>query len=257
MNTKEILAHYDQDERQNAAVPGMRTEVDGPVVRLMTESEEEGMDFVIYSALDEENADREIARQVDTFSQSGRAFEWKTFEHDRPGNLMERLSTFGFEAGEAEALCVLELAEAPPRLLAPQTADVRRLTDPADLETVRRLLAAVWDDEFAWFVPRMESYMEGDYAAIYTAYVAGEPASAAWSFFPPGSRFASLYGGSTLPRYRGRGLYTALVAARVQEAIRRGYQFLTIDAGDMSQPIVERQGFRLMTNTTPYIMKNA
>ncbi len=257
MHRKEILTLYDRDERQNARVPGMRTEVDGPFVRLMAEVEEEGMSFVIYSALDAETADREIARQVDTFGSQGRAFEWKTFAHDRPDDLGERLATFGFEAGEAEALCVLPLAEAPPRLLAPQTADIRRLTNAADLEAVRRLLAVVWDDEFTWFVPRMESYLRDGYAAVYAAVVGGEIASAAWGFFPQGSRFASLYGGSTLSQFRGRGLYTALVAARAQEAIRRGYQFLTIDAGDMSRPIVGKQGFRLMTHTTPYIMNKA
>jgi hypothetical protein len=33
------------------------------------------------------------------------------------------------------------------------------------------------------------------------------------------------------PEYRKRGLYTAVLAARVQEAIQRGYRFLTIEAG--------------------------
>ena len=34
---------------------------------------------------------------------------------------------------------------------------------------------------------------------------------------------------------------------RVQEAIERGYRFLTIDTSPMSRPIVARHGFRLLT----------
>jgi hypothetical protein len=30
-----------------------------------------------------------------------------------------------------------------------------------------------------------------------------------------------------------------------------------IDAGDMSRPIVEKQGFRVLTTTTPYVMKKS
>ncbi len=52
---------------------------------------------------------------------------------------------------------------------------------------------------------------------------------------------------STLPAYRRRGLYTALLAARVREARARGVPYLTIDAGSMSRPIVTRHGFELLT----------
>ena len=68
-------------------------------------------------------------------------------------------------------------------------------------------------------------------------------ATEAWLRMPTHSPFASLWGGATLAPYRGRGLYTALVAVRAQEAKARGYQFLTIDASDMSRPICEKQGF--------------
>ena len=52
-----------------------------------------------------------------------------------------------------------------------------------------------------------------------------------------------------------RGLYTALVATRVQAALRRGYRFLTIDASPMSQPIVASHGFQLLTYACDYAWK--
>ena len=82
---------------------------------------------------------------------------------------------------------------------------------------------------------------------FYMAYADGVPACAAWIRFHPGTQFASLWGGSTLPAYRRRGLYTAVLSVRAQEARRRGYRFLTIDASPMSRPIVAKHGFQVLT----------
>lgn len=256
MNTNEILALYDEDERIQAAAPGMRREVDGPLVRLVMEAEAEGLSYIAYSSLNEANADAAIARQVAYFQALGRGFEWTLYGHDSPPDLGQRLVAAGFEKEETGSLLALDLAAAPPRLLAPITADVRQVTEIGQLETVRALLQAVWDEPFAWFIPRMSRYLAPDgYVSIYLAYVNGRPASAAWAFFPPGSRFVGLFGGTTLEVYRGRGLYSALLAARAREALRRGRRFLHVDAGEMSRPILHKQGFVLLTETTPYMQE--
>lgn len=74
----------------------------------------------------------------------------------------------------------------------------------------------------------------------------GQPASAAWVYFPKNSQFASLWGGSTLNDFRNRGLYTALLAVRAQEARTRQVRYLTVDASEMSRPILEKFGFTMM-----------
>jgi GNAT superfamily N-acetyltransferase len=86
------------------------------------------------------------------------------------------------------------------------------------------------------------------YLSIYTAYVGPQPACSGWTYFHPGSEFGSLWGGSTIPSQRGKGLYTALLAARVTEALQRGVRYLSVDAGEMSRPIVERYGFTNLTD---------
>ncbi len=53
-----------------------------------------------------------------------------------------------------------------------------------------------------------------------------------------------LGGGATLPEARGRGAYRALLAARWQEAQRRGTPWIVIQAGAMSRPILQRLGFQ-------------
>jgi predicted GNAT family acetyltransferase len=90
-----------------------------------------------------------------------------------------------------------------------------------------------------------------DYISVYGAYVDDKPVASARMYYPENSQFSSMWGGGTLPEYRGKGVYTALVAARVQEAIGRGRRFLTIDASPMSRPIVEKLGFVVISTSTP------
>lgn len=108
---------------------------------------------------------------------------------------------------------------------------------------------SVWDTDFSWLKDELGMVLQErpDELSVYVAYVEGKPASSGWIYFHPGTHFASMWGGSTLPEYRKQGLYMALVAVRVQEAIRCGFRFLTIDAGEMSRPIVARHGFQLLT----------
>ncbi len=53
----------------------------------------------------------------------------------------------------------------------------------------------------------------------------------------------ALFGGATLPRARGRGVYRALIEARWREAASAPAPALITQAGAMSQPILERLGF--------------
>lgn len=68
-----------------------------------------------------------------------------------------------------------------------------------------------------------------------------------------GTGFASLWGGSTLPEWRRRGIYRALVVHRARLAAQRDRTLLQVDASDDSRPILERLGFVAVTTTTPYV----
>src|SRR5437763_715351 len=72
-----------------------------------------------------------------------------------------------------------------------------------------------------------------------------------------GVEFAGLFGGVTLPEYRGRGLYRATVAKRAELACERGYRWLYVDALPTSRPILERNGFVAITTTTPFVIPDA
>ena len=77
---------------------------------------------------------------------------------------------------------------------------------------------------------------------LILATVEGEPAgSAGLSLFPPDG--AIINGGAVRSRYRGLGVYRAMVAARLAMARDAGVPGLMVWGGHMSAPILERLGF--------------
>lgn len=247
VNVKHLLAMYEREERIEHVWPGMRRDATPHVVRQI---DIPGRDsFIIHSSLDAENVDQAIDAQIEFFKRRNQNFEWKVFNHDAPPDLKERLAARGFDIGEVEAIMVLDLQSAPEALLQPVAHDVRRITAPEGIRDVVVVQDEIWEDNRGWLGAQLieELRRTPDHLSIYVAYVEGIPVSSAWVRFPARGRFASLWGGSTLASYRGRGLYTSLLAVRVQEARQRGTPFLTIDASPMSRPIVEKHGFQVLT----------
>jgi hypothetical protein len=254
MNVEEILALYDEQERKQGDHPSYQREVLPEVVRHIARRPER-YSFVIYSQLTAGNADAIIQRELDYYRSTGGAgLEWKLYGHDQPPDLGQRLIAHGFEEDEREGLLVLDLQNLPEVYTQPVTADIRTLTTSEEIRDVVKVQAQVYDRDFSWLQTQLEENLakQPDYWRVYTAYVDGEAACAAWISFPENSSFAGLWGGATLAKYRKMGLYTQLVAIRAQEAIERGYRFLMVDASDMSRPILQKRGFQLLTNTTPY-----
>lgn len=95
--------------------------------------------------------------------------------------------------------------------------------------------------------------LEADHAAdpsaltIVVAEAGDDVVCAAWVRFARDTEFATLWGGGTLPEWRWRGIYRAIVAYRANLAAQRGYRYLQVDASDNSRPILERLGFVAVT----------
>jgi ribosomal protein S18 acetylase RimI-like enzyme len=89
-------------------------------------------------------------------------------------------------------------------------------------------------------------------AAAVVAMAGQAPVSAGRVEFHAGTDFASLWGGGTLPAWRGRGVFRSLVAFRAALASARGFRYLQVDASADSRPILRRLGFAELATTTPY-----
>ena len=252
MNVKQILALYDEEQRMSIEYPGLRREATEHAVRhvdlLGTDS------VIVYSNLDANNADRVIQDQLSHFEKLGHDFEWKYYEHDSPPDLKHRLASSGFEVGEAESIVALDLQYMPETLTRPAIHDVRRITDVKQLDEVMIIQKEVFQtDEDSLTRRQIEHEMQTvpDSISVYVVYVDEQLVASAWIRFTPASQFASLWAGATLADFRRKGIYTALLAVRAQEALKRGKRFLTVDAGPMSLPILKKLGFQLLTVSYP------
>jgi GNAT superfamily N-acetyltransferase len=166
--------------------------------------------------------------------------EWKYYSHDGP-ELRERLLAAGLEPEDEEAVVVAEAASIPP---APAEVELRFATREF-LELAERIFG--------------RSHGSGlpEVSVAVVAVVDGQPVSGGRVDFEEGVEFAGLFGGVTLPEYRGRGLYRATVAKRAELARERGYRWLYSDALPTSRPILERLGFVPLTTTTPFTLPSA
>ncbi|MGW0804022.1 GNAT family N-acetyltransferase [Nonomuraea sp. NPDC002799] len=251
MDRNEVLALFDRQLRREARPdgPAASIEREGAVVRQV--GPEHGWNGVLWSGLDAAGADAAIAEQVRRFGSLGRAFEWKLYAHDQPADLDRRLLAAGFTAEPAETLMVAEAAGLPGAEVPPGVRLVP-VTGPQEVE----LVAEVHERAFGAGRERVKERLLDQLAAgtvVAVVAMAGDaPISAARMDLHPGTRFASLWGGGTVPEWRGRGVYRALVAHRAREALAGGYDYLQVDASGQSCPILARLGFETLTTTTPY-----
>jgi GNAT superfamily N-acetyltransferase len=258
MTAEEILALFDA-ERQALAPAGNVRQADGSVVRHLPRA---GAQYwVSYSRHLHDEIDAAIAHEIEhlkSLSPRYTSLEWKAYDHDAPANLVERLAAHGFEIEAREAFLALQVNDAPADLLAPVSLDVRRVIDAQGVRDYFGVAAKVFDRDYSEWAGELEKQViAGDPSvSVFVAYDEGKPVSSARITYDPGSQFAGLWGGATLASHRGKGCYTALVAARLQEALQRGVRFLYIDASPMSRPILERRGFVLLGYSRPCVFQS-
>ncbi|QLH26157.1 GNAT family N-acetyltransferase [Streptomyces sp. Rer75] len=255
MDLDAVRELFDRQLRQGAQAdgPGTRVErVDGVVRQTGTADDWNG---VRWSDLDASTADAAIAAQIRHFTARGRAFEWKLYAHDRPGDLGARLAAAGFAAEPEEAVMVAPVRDLPTAVDLPEGLRLLRVTDAAGVELMVDVHARAFGTDSGHLRHRLLSRLrEAPDTVVPVVAMAGDRAvSAARMELPPDTDFAGLWGGGTVAEWRGRGLYRALIAFRARIAAERGYRYLQVDASDQSRPILERLGFVPLTTTTPYV----
>jgi GNAT superfamily N-acetyltransferase len=210
---------------------------------------------VIWSGLDESNADAAVARLVPRLREFDGQAEWKLYAYDRPDDLAQRLVAAGLEPQDEEAVLVAEIGEldldAPP----PAGVEVQLARDADAVATWVDVNELVFGTRFCGversLLRSLGHSPQRDLGVI--AYASGKPVSVGRIEFNERSEFASLWGGGTLAEWRGRGIYRATVLERARLARARGYRFLQVDALPTSRPILERLGFVQLTTTRPYV----
>jgi GNAT superfamily N-acetyltransferase len=252
-----LLSAYDGQLRAHVhdRLPDrVRVERDGPLVRTVGLGDRGMVEYRDLGGLDDGELDGLIARQVQIFAGRGESFEWKLHGHDRP-DLPERLRAAGFVPEDMETVVIAPVSAIATEARVPDGVAVREVSDPGDLARIEQLEQAIWGDAEGWIVDMLggERAADPDGLRIFIAEAGDLVVCAGWVRFPSGTEFATLWGGGTLPAWRGRGIYRALVAHRARLAAERGRRYLEVDASDDSRPILERLGFVAVTTTTPYV----
>jgi GNAT superfamily N-acetyltransferase len=169
--------------------------------------------------------------------------QWEVGSTAEPGDLVTQLLERGLVRDHEPFAVALALRTTPPP--PPDGLLVRRV------ETDEEYIAAklVQFEAFgtsAEEIAERRAVMPGSWREapkiVHAVWLDGEiVGSGTCSWTPHG---LALFGGATLPRARGRGVYRALIAARWREATATGATALITQAGAMSRPILERMGFR-------------
>lgn len=246
MKSNSLLTTYDKDLRLHVVYPEARKEITDDVVRFIRKAP--GMNFISFTFADDAKLERVVYQEVEYLAPMRQPFTWKVYDHDRLPNIAKVLQYHNFSSDEdPAAVMVLDVNQAPAPAFEAGRNDIRPVTDREGLKDIVHILNGVYGGTNDWVYERMGQHLQiPGYLSAYVAYVDGQPASTAWTYFP-GRHFATLYGGTTLAEYRARGLYTSLLHKRIEEIRRRGYPFAVVEAGPMSKPIVEKHGFQHLT----------
>jgi hypothetical protein len=255
MDRQLVLAAFDQQIRRHPEPKAFdrHIEQDESVVRSMPVGD--GWAGVTWCDLDRVSADTVISEQISRFATLSGPWEWKHYSYDRPPDLPDRLIAAGFTPEPAESLLVAEVANLTLDVPPPPGVELTAVVDEHGVD------ALVWvhDEVFG-----------GDHSAVgrvlldavarqtrttaaVVAFAGKTPVAAGRVEFHCGTDFASLWGGGTMPGWRGRGVFRSLVAHRAALASARGFRYLQVDASPESQPILQRLGFVELATTTPFM----
>ena len=256
-----LLAAYDEQLRGESEVtPGAQSVTrHGPLFlvtfaggrgwisyRDLGGADADGIRRLVAAALEHYRGDPAIAK-----------VEWKSRGHDAAPGLHEALVEHGFVPEEPESIMIGEARSLAVDVPLPDGITLRQVTDEPDVRAMSAMADVVFGDPVNPTTPTvlMRRMARDPGMEIWVAEADGRIVCAGRVVRVAGTGFAGLWGGSTVPEWRGRGIYRALTAARARSALRMGATLLHSDSTEYSRPILERSGFVAVSTTTPYLWR--
>jgi predicted GNAT family acetyltransferase len=196
------------------------------------------------ATLTEDNADSVIAQVQAFFAKRNHMVGWWLNPSSTPGDLVSRLEAAGFAKVLEQAGQVLTTMGRAIKVNPVVT--VRQATH-ADRDALIRLYATAYPlpEELAAVITDVLPLAVG--GRHYLAFLDGveEPIAVASMFPFPTSTIAVMQGAATLSEYRGKGVYTALMAKRLADARALGMEGAILQADrTTSAPICANLGFK-------------
>lgn len=228
---------------QRAFLPAHDTEVrerEGWFQIITPSTARGGLNEVSRSILRDDEADAVIDAVLAEYRGRGIRFRWRIDDTSRPLDLAARLERRGLVAHDGVGVARSTGAALPPAAAGITVEEV----GAERIDDFTRVMAEGWEVPFAqldgYHRLALEDPARGQ--RFFVARQGGEVAGGAGMFVLAHS--VMLQGAVVLPRFRRRGLYAAMVGARMADAAALGRTLAISHArGDTSAPILSRLGF--------------
>jgi GNAT superfamily N-acetyltransferase len=211
-----------------------------------------GLNEVSRSILADDAADAIIDATLAEYRGRGLRFRWRIDATSRPLDLAARLEARGLVCHPGVGVVRRTDGVAPPL---PPGLTIEEITAerPERIDVFSQTMALGWELPVAQ-VAGYQRFAMADPAQrqrYVVAHLDGVPAGAAGMFLL--ERSVMLQGGVVLPAYRRRGVYAAMVHARLALAARLGRGLAISHArGDTSAPILAALGFDTVAHFRSY-----
>jgi hypothetical protein len=212
---------------------------------------------VVYSHCTPGEIGKVIRKEISLAERAKYTLEWKVYGHDSPANLKEHLLLAGFSPGPVESLMALRLSPKALRAFQSPDYEIRAIRDPKHLIDVASISREIGRTNVEEERKRLALSLQvnPEQMSVYVAFIDSEPVACGRIYFDEESKIAELSGGRTKTTRRKQGLYTALVRARLKEAITRGCKYVFVDALPTSEPILKKRGFEFLIHTQPFVYR--
>lgn len=207
---------------------------------------------VLWASWAEADANKRIADVMELFRARAQPFVWLVTAHSTPASLGDRLADRGFIRELEGRMLVAELPIAGLRV--DPNIRVQMVADRAGLRDSLRVDQPGWDD--AQVAHKLEDRWQrlGNNFWVAVAYLGGRPVGTARWSIDAGLGVVEFGGAETLKEFRGRGIYSTLVAFRAAHAAAQGCTRAAIIADiRTSAPILLKRGFTDYGGATFYL----
>jgi GNAT superfamily N-acetyltransferase len=226
-----------------AGLPGT-TFVEQDVTWFVNANGGEPGNHILRARLADDSADRRIDEIIGQVGQHTDQIDWLVFPGCQPADLGRRLEVRGMQASLGGIWMLAYLTAEPPS--APSVAatfHIRRVVDITTLKQWQQISAEGFGGDTQIFYDAYARHGFGPDACSlhYIGYLGDQPVTSATLLLAGG--IASVYDVSTPPAWRRQGLGSAITAAALYEARRRGYQSAWIWSSQMGQSVYSKLGF--------------
>jgi predicted N-acetyltransferase YhbS len=231
------------------SIPGVKARVStiqDPVLNLV------GM-----ATFSETNVDEGIQNVIEQYRQEQKIFGWVVGPTSQPANLGERLLAAGLVKVEEEAQWGMVLHDLDHAIAVNADIRVEQVTF-ADWDAHVAMIAQAFGfgmtEDASRLVVRLYESL-GEKAKVYLAYVPDREEPVAFSAFvyDEESHAVTLGPAATLEAYRSKGIYTSMVAKRLDDAREMGATCAVIQAvKKTSAPLCQRMGFEVVSSIDLY-----